>query len=240
MISMSSKFLKTLALVASGALYLTAFAQAPATPAASAPAPAAAAPVAEKKEAPKASVERGKQIATAVCVACHGIDGNSPTSANPIIAGQGEQYIATQLKAFRDATKDPAKARRLNPVMQGFAANLTDADMQSLGMYYSRQPIKPAVARDKAAAQLGEKIYRAGIKKNDVPACAGCHGAAGYGIPAQYPRLAGQYPEYTYEELEHYAEGKRKNAQMNAIASRMTKDEMKAVAEYVAGMRTVK
>jgi cytochrome c553 len=226
--SMKNSF-KTIALLLStSAFYLssaTAIAQAPAAP--------------EKKE-PVASIERGKQIATQVCVACHGIDGNSPSSANPSIAGQGEQYIAAQLKAFQEATKDPAKARRQNAVMQGFAANLSDLDMKSLGMYYSRQTPKPAVARDKALAQKGEAIYRAGIKKNDVPACAGCHGAAGQGIPAQYPRLAGQYPEYTYEELEHYAEGKRKNAQMNAIAKRMTETEMKAVAEYIAGMRTLK
>ncbi len=214
------------ALLSIAGFYTSAIAQAPASPV-TAPAVKAAAP----------SIERGKQIASAVCVACHGIDGNSPTAANPNLAGQGEQYIAAQLKAFKDATAAGDKARRVNAVMQGFAANLSDNDMKSLGMYYSRQVIKPAVARDKALAQKGEAIYRAGVRKNDVPACAGCHGAAGQGIPAQYPRVAGQYPEYLREELEHYAKGIRKNNQMNAIAARLTPDEMSAVAEYMAGMR---
>jgi cytochrome c553 len=198
---------------------------------------AAPTPEAKPVAPPGPTVERGKQIASAVCVACHGIDGNSPAAANPNLAGQGEQYIAAQLKAFKEAAAAGDKARRVNAVMQGFAANLSDNDMKSLGMYYSRQTIKPAVARDKDLVQKGEKIYRAGVRKNDVPACAGCHGAAGQGIPAQYPRVAGQYPDYLHEQLEHYAKGSRKNNQMNVIASRLSPEELRAVSEYMAGMR---
>jgi cytochrome c553 len=186
--------------------------------------------------APKASFERGQQIATAVCAACHGPDGNSPTSANPILAGQVEQYIAGQLKAFKSGA---GKGGRVNAIMQGFAAGLSDTDMQSLGIYYARQKIKPAVAVDKALAERGAEIYRAGIKREDVPACAGCHGPAGLGIPAQYPRLAGQYPEYTYGALKLYASGERKNNIMSTISKRLTDEDKKALAQFTAGLRYV-
>lgn len=183
----------------------------------------------------KPSFERGQQIATAVCAACHGADGNSPTNANPNLAGQVEQYVTGQLRAFK---KGAAPGGRVNPIMQGFAAGLTDSDMQSLGIYFSRQKAKAnAVAVDKALAARGAEIYRAGIKKAEVPACAGCHGPAGLGIPAQYPRLAGQYPEYTYEELKLYASGERKNNIMSAIAKRLSDDDKKALAQFTAGLR---
>jgi cytochrome c553 len=184
--------------------------------------------------APAPTFERGQQIATAVCAACHGPDGNSPTSANPIIAGQVEQYITGQLKAFKIGA---GKGGRVNAIMQGFAAGLSESDMKSLGIYYSRQAVKPAVATDKALAERGAEIYRAGIKRDEVPACSGCHGPAGLGIPAQYPRLAGQYPEYTYEELKHYASGERKNAIMATIAKRLSDDDKKALAQFTAGLR---
>jgi cbb3-type cytochrome c oxidase subunit III len=178
-------------------------------------------------------VERGKQIVGAVCVACHGADGNSPTSANPNLAGQGEQYIVTQLKAFKKGSRD-------NAIMKGFASALSDEDMVSVAMYLSRQIAKPGSATDKALAQRGQELYRAGSKRLEVPACAGCHGPAGQGIPAQYPRLAGQYAEYTYEELNAYATGARANSVMGAIAKRLSDTDRKALAQYVAGLREVR
>ena len=174
---------------------------------------------------------RGQQIAGAVCVACHGLDGMSAISANPNIAGMPAQYIAKQLEHFKTGA-------RKNAIMQGMAANLTADDMKALGLYYFSQRAKTnAVARDKALADAGQKIYRAGIAELQVPACAGCHGGAGAGIPAAYPRLAGQWPEYTLEELKSFAVGERKNAQMQTIAGRMRDKDMRAVAEYIAGMR---
>ena len=174
---------------------------------------------------------RGQQIAGAVCVACHGLDGMSAVSANPNIAGMPAQYIAKQLEHFKSGT-------RKNAIMQGMAANLSADDMKALGLYYFSQRAKTnAVARDKALAEAGQKIYRAGIAALQVPACAGCHGGAGAGIPAAYPRLAGQWPEYTLEELKSFAAGERKNAQMQTIAGRMRDKDMQAVAEYIAGMR---
>ena len=174
---------------------------------------------------------RGQQIAGAVCVACHGLDGMSAVSANPNIAGMPAQYIAKQLELFKSGA-------RKNATMQGMAANLSADDMKALGDHYFAQRAKPnAAALDKALAEAGQRIYRAGISELKVPACAGCHGGAGAGIPALYPRLAGQWPEYTLEALRNFASGVRKNTQMQAIAGRLGEKDMQAVAEYVAGMR---
>lgn len=173
----------------------------------------------------------GQQKASTVCVACHGLDGMSAVPANPNIAGMPEQYIAKQLELFKEG-------KRQNPIMQGMAASLTPDEMKGLGIYYfSQRPKANATARDLALAAKGQKIFRAGIPEQKVPACAGCHGAAGAGIPAIYPRLAGQWPEYVAASLEGYANETRKNAQMNAIAKRMRAEDRRAVSEYVAGMR---
>jgi cytochrome c553 len=173
----------------------------------------------------------GQQSASAVCVACHGLDGMSAVAANPNIAGMPAQYIAKQLALFKSG-------ERKNATMQGMTANLSPEQMKGLGLYYFSQRAKPnAVARDKKLAEAGQKIYRAGIASAKVPACAGCHGGAGAGIPALYPRLAGQWPEYTFAALKDFASGDRKNAQMHAIASRMQEKDWKAAAEYIAGMR---
>lgn len=173
----------------------------------------------------------GAQIATTVCAACHGSDGNSLAPANPHLAQQSEQYIAAQLAAYKAGT-------RVNPIMQGMAAGLTPGEMKAVGAYFAKQRLsKPAIAKDKKLALEGQQIWRAGIKKLDVPACAGCHGPAGAGIPAQYPRVAGQWSEYTLEALKQYAAGTRKNAVMQPIAQRLSESQMKALSEYMAGMR---
>ena len=174
---------------------------------------------------------RGQQIASTVCVACHGLDGASAVAANPNIGGMPEQYIAKQLAAFKSG-------ERKNPIMQGMVANLTPEDMKSIGAYYfAQRPKTSAIARDATVAGKGQKIYRAGIAELKIPACAGCHGGAGAGIPAAYPRLAGQWPDYALAQLKAYANGDRKNAQMNAITARMRESDMLAVVEYMAGMR---
>jgi cytochrome c553 len=173
----------------------------------------------------------GAQIATTVCAACHGADGNSMLAANPHLAQQSEQYIAAQLAAFKSGA-------RVNPIMQGMAAGLTPGEMKAVGAYYAKQRLaKPAVAKDRKLALDGQQIWRAGIKKLDIPACAGCHGPAGAGIPAQYPRVAGQWSEITLDALKQYAAGTRKNVMMQPIAQRLSESQMKALSEYMAGMR---
>jgi cytochrome c553 len=180
--------------------------------------------------APKVDPERGRQIAATVCAACHGPDGNSPTPANPILAGQHADYIAAQLAAFKSGT-------RASPIMAGMSATLTAEDMRNVGEWFSRQTPKPSVAKDKALADQGKRIWRGGISQSNVPACAGCHGAAGAGIPVQYPRLAGQFSELTLGWLKAYASGARANHIMGGVASRMSESDMKAVSEYIAGLR---
>jgi cytochrome c553 len=190
--------------------------------------PANAAPAPNRAEI----MARGQQIAGAVCVACHGLDGMSVAPTNPNIAGMPPQYIAKQLELFKTGV-------RKNAIMLGMSTNLSSADMKALGEYYfAQRPKYNAVARDQALAERGEKIYRAGIAEAKVPACAGCHGATGAGIPATYPRLAGQWPEYSLEALKSYATGERKHPMMNTISARLKDKDMIALAEYIAGMRS--
>lgn len=180
--------------------------------------------------APKPDLERGKQIAATVCVACHGPDGNSPAPANPILAGQHAEYLAAQLAAYKSGA-------RPNPIMAGMSASLTPEDMRNVSAWFAQQSPRPSAAKDKALATRGQQIWRGGIKQGNVPACAGCHGAAGAGIPTQYPRLAGQYAELTYGWLKAYATGGRSNAMMSGVAAKMSEADMKAVSEYIAGLR---
>jgi cytochrome c553 len=130
------------------------------------------------------------------------------------------------------------EAERANAVMAGFAATLSDDDMRNVAAWYASQKLKPSAARNKDTVELGQKIYRGGIAAKSVPACAGCHSPNGAGIPAQYPRLGGQYAEYTEAQLVGFRQGVRKNnAQMTAIAARMSDVEIKAVSDYIAGLR---
>ena len=180
--------------------------------------------------AAKPDLERGKQVAATICAACHGPDGNSAVPANPILAGQHADYIAAQLAAYKSGA-------RANPIMAGMTAALTPEDMRSVAAWFSQQTPKPSAAKDKALATRGQQIWRGGIRQVSVPACAGCHGAAGAGIPSQYPRLAGQYADLTFAWLKAFADGSRANSVMAGIAAKMSEADMKAVSEYAAGLR---
>lgn len=186
----------------------------------------------------KADPAKGKLIAETVCVACHGADGNSAVSANPILAGQVEEYIYKQLKNFKAVDGKPAA--RNNPIMGGMAAPLSDEDMKNVAAWFSSQKMKPVAAKDEKQIALGQKIWRQGDFKKGVPACAGCHGPAGAGLPAMYPRLAGQFPEYTETQLKSFRTEERANdpeKMMRMIAAKLSDVEIKAVAEYAAGLR---
>lgn len=181
-------------------------------------------------EVAKPDLERGKQLATTVCAACHGANGVSPVPAQPNLAGQNGGYIATQLALFKAGT-------RPNPIMQAMAAGLSPEDMRSVGAYFQSLAPARSSAHDKALADKGRKIWRAGNKQLGVPACAGCHGAAGHGNGAQFPRLAGQYPDLVAAWLKAYATGTRESDVMGPIASRLTEADTKAVVEYVSGLQ---
>lgn len=185
----------------------------------------------------RADPKRGAQLAQEVCAACHGADGNSGTPANPKLAAQHADYLAKQLANFK-VKPDAKEAERVNAIMAGFAAMLSDADVRSVSAHYAAQALKPAAARNKELVELGQRIYRGGIAAKGVPACAGCHGPSGAGIPALYPRLHGQYAEYTESQLVAFRQGERRNsAQMTTIAERLSDREIKAVSDYIAGLR---
>jgi len=186
----------------------------------------------------KADPAKGKAIAESICVACHGADGNSPISANPKLAGQVEEYIGKQLKNFKPVGDKPAV--RNNPIMAGMAAPLSDEDIKNVAAWFSSQKQIPAAAKDEKQIALGQKIWRQGDFKKGLPACAGCHGPAGAGLPAMYPRLAGQFQEYTEAQLKAFRVEERANdpeKMMRMIAAKLSDNEIKAVAEYAAGLR---
>ena len=186
----------------------------------------------------KADPAKGKVIAESVCVACHGADGNSAAAANPHLAGQVEEYLYKQLKNFKAVDGKPAA--RNNAIMGGMAAPLSDEDMKNVAAWFASQKLKPATATDESKIALGQKIWRQGDFKKGVPACAGCHGPTGAGLPAQYPRLAGQFAEYTEAQLKSFRLDERANdpeKMMRTIAAKLSDAEIKAVAEYAAGLR---
>ena len=182
---------------------------------------------------PAAKADSADQIVAKVCSACHAADGNSVTPANPVLAGQHAEYIAKQLANFKSG-------ERKNPVMLGMASTLAPEDMKKLGESFQQQQAKPRSAKDPELVKIGQQIYRGGIMAKGVAACTSCHGPSGGGIPAQYPRVAGQYAEYVGAQLAAFRSGERSNdpnKMMRTVAAKMSDTEIKAVAEYIAGLR---
>lgn len=184
------------------------------------------------ESAAKGDPAKAQQIVTTVCVACHNADGNSIAPANPKLAGQHPEYLNKQLADFKSGERKSA-------VMAGMVAALSPEDMKNLGAYFGGQKASPGTAKDKNLVALGQKIYKGGNQSSGVPACASCHGPNGAGIPVQFPRLAGQHGEYTLAELKKFRSGERTNdaaKMMRVIATKMTDQEMAAVAEYISGL----
>lgn len=179
----------------------------------------------------KPDLVKGEASFTAVCAACHGVDGNSTIVANPKLAHQHPEYLVKQLQEFKND-------KRADPVMKGFSSIMSDDDMRNVAAWLAKQPGKTGFSTDKELVQLGERIYRGGIADRNVAACAGCHSPNGAGIPAQYPRLSGQHADYTVKQLQSFRDGLRKNSpQMKDVAAKMNDREIKAVADYIAGLR---
>ncbi len=182
-------------------------------------------------KAAKPDLVKGEASFTAVCAACHGADGNSAIAANPKLAQQHPEYLVKQLQEFKSG-------KRNNAIMTGFASMLTDEDMKNIAYWAASKPAKAGAASDKALVALGERIYRGGIADRQIAACAGCHSPNGAGIPAQYPRLSGQHADYTASQLKMFRDGSRGNSnQMTQVAAKLNDREIKAVADYIAGLR---
>ena len=192
-------------------------------------APAAAKPDAAKGATLYADGDAARGLPA--CVSCHGAAGNSTITANPKLAGQPEAYLYKQLVSFEGPS-------RSQPVMTTFSKMLSDEEKKNIAAYQATQTSKPGAAKNKETVELGKKIYRGGIAEKNVPACASCHGPAGAGMPANYPRIGGQHQDYTAAQLALFkADGRKNSPEMSTIAKRMSDEEMKAVADYVAGLK---
>lgn len=179
----------------------------------------------------KPDLAAGEAKFTAACAACHGADGNSGTPVNPKLAQQHPEYLVKQLMEFKSGV-------RKNAIMQGLAAGLSDEDMKNISFWLASKKSKPGFAKDKELVALGEKIYRGGIQDRQIAACAGCHNPTGAGNPAQYPRLSAQHADYTVAQLTAYRDGGRGNSlQMSQVAAKLNDREIRALADYLAGLR---
>jgi len=179
----------------------------------------------------KPDLAKGAASYAQVCVACHAADGNSTTAENPKLAHQHPEYLVKQLQEFKSGKRD-------NAVMKGFASALSDDDMRNIAFWLADQKASTGFAQNKDTVRLGERIYRGGIADRQIAACAGCHSPNGAGITAQYPRISGQHAGYTETQLKAFRGGTRNNhIQMTGVAAKMNDREIKAVADYVAGLR---
>ncbi|MFY7906842.1 MAG: c-type cytochrome [Burkholderiaceae bacterium] len=181
--------------------------------------------------AAKPDLAKGEATYTAACAACHGADGNSASPAYPKLAQQHPEYLVKQLQEYKSG-------KRANAIMSGMAAGLSDADMKNVSAWLASKTAKPNFAKEKELVALGERIYRGGIADRQIAACAGCHTPTGAGIPSQYPRLSGQHADYAVSQLVAFRDGVRKNnAQMTGVAAKLNDREIKAVSDYIAGLR---
>jgi len=192
---------------------------------------------AQEKTASKWDAAKGQQIASQVCATCHAADGNSTIPGNPKLAQQHLAYLVKQLTDYTVRSGEQKPARE-NPIMNGMAASLSEQDRRDVAAWFSGQTQKPGTARNQDTLELGQRIWRAGIADKALPACSGCHNPTGAGIPNQYPRLGGQHAEYVEATLKAFRDGTRhNNLPMQQIAARLTEAEMRAVADYIQGLR---
>lgn len=186
------------------------------------------------QETPKGDPAKG-QAASAICAACHGADGNTIASMFPNLAGQKQAYILKQLTNFK------AGARQ-DPSMDAMIAGVEKEDLPHLAAWFSQQKSAgtPTITATDEQIAHGKRLWRAGDAARGIPACAACHGANGAGLEAQYPRLSGQYPEYTEKQLLAFRNGERTNdseSMMRDIAGRLSDKDISAVSNYAAGLR---
>ncbi|MFO1362042.1 MAG: c-type cytochrome [Burkholderiales bacterium] len=175
---------------------------------------------------------RARAIVDRLCATCHGVDGNSPRPAHPRLAGLQAEYLLKQLRDFKRGAR---KSEAMGPVVM----ELADDEMGSLAAHYAEQQPGPSAARAATLVEAGRKLYNDGIPDLGLPSCSGCHYPDGMGTP-RFPRVAGQNAEYSYQQLKDFASGRRENDRglaMQSVASRMTDEQMKAVSEFMAGMK---
>ncbi len=187
---------------------------------------------------PAVDPQAGKQLVDQVCSGCHGPGGNSTVPNIPKIAGQHRDYLVKQLVDFAKPPED--KTSRSNAIMSGIASSLTPTDRRNVATWLAEQKMSPgAPAADKAEWEIGQRLYRTGNATEAVPACAGCHGPNGDGLPARYPRLAGQNADYVDAQLRAFRDGTRHNNEaMQQIAFRLSDPNIKALVTYISSLQS--
>lgn len=182
-------------------------------------------------QAVKGDPAKGKALAAEACASCHGQNGNSEVPAFPKLAGQQESYLLQELADYKSGA-------RANEIMTPLVAGLSEQDMADLAAFFAKQDSSDGVVTNPALLAMGKRVYLQGNDKNGVPSCDGCHEENGEGSK-RFPRVAGQHTEYTLEQMKQYATGKRTNGKkvMRTVAERLTDEEAKAVAEYMASLK---
>jgi cytochrome c553 len=174
---------------------------------------------------------KGKTIAGETCAGCHGADGNSEVPTFPKLAGQHAVYLVKEMKDYKSG-------HRVSDIMLPVMTPLSEQDMIDVALFYAKQKPTSAGATKPELVETGKKVYLEGNSKSGVPSCDGCHEEDGTGS-AKFPRVAGQHADFTIEELQRYASGKRVYASkvMRTVAERLTPQEAEAVAQYMASMK---
>lgn len=186
-------------------------------------------------------LEKGKQVAETICVACHAADGNSGISIYPRLAGQHAAYTAKHAKDIRDKVRTWSLAESMVAMVEG----MSDEDIDNVSAYYEKQ-VSLAGEAEAASLQAGQLIYRGGVPDQKVPACMACHGPNGAGIPTAsrakdgvlaYPRISGQHKDYVVAQMQAFRDGSRVHNMMAPIATRLTDQQINDVANYIQGLR---
>jgi len=184
-------------------------------------------------ENPAAETARAAaQMAVEHCSVCHGPAGNSTAPTFPRLAGQTEEYIESQLKAFKGHSRAEPDAPDF---MWGVAAQLDEPMIAALAHYFAAQKPAPGTPGDATLMAKGKDLFDKGIPARGIPACATCHGTNAQGNGA-FPRLAGQHAAYLAKQLEWIQSIARKAPVMHGIVQDMSKEEMEAVSIYLQSL----
>jgi cytochrome c553 len=177
-----------------------------------------------------ADLARAEEIVSGRCFLCHGMEGEAASAVFPRLAGQHWEYTAKQLAEFKSG-------KRKSDTMKPQVEELTPAEMKALGVFFESKQVGGREIKDAELVSVGKFVFNRGNQFTGLPSCASCHGAKGYGTP-QLPRLAGQHPRYTEDQLKQFNSRERNNdnAVMHTVASKLSEMETHAVAAYIATM----
>jgi len=167
------------------------------------------------------------------CAKCHGPSGNgiSISPLFPILAGQNQIYLETELKLLRQHGRSDPHARAF---MWGISHALTDEQINGLSDYFSKQPaVTGHPSNNPALAAKGKEIYENGVANPKIVKCAQCHGEVGAGTN-NVPRLQGQHKGYLALQLHYYHDKLRENILMQRNVKNITEDQIAAVVEYIS------